>query len=303
MSYFYNSQFFFGDVIVVFFLLIALRGLIFKKPFLISSKWLTALTVCILINCLGPIFFISKEFQMMGLLNILFIVFIFSSILIRQQGYMLFGITNTSMRQALLHSLNKLGIGYEETLGVLKLSSEAGEIQAMCYGWTGSGIIRGKKIQDKNLLGKVATEVNSYFQTNEVEASKSVFIRYLIIGIFFAFMPMSINMISKPLHPNDGWGKETYSDGSIYEGNFKNGEPSGHGKVVWEDGRSQEGDYLDGQLNGNVIMKYVDGSIFEGVCRNGFEYCKGVLQYKNGLRLNEEIKNGEFTVPYPTNSK
>ncbi|MEI7998499.1 MAG: hypothetical protein WCH62_03220, partial [Candidatus Omnitrophota bacterium] len=139
-------------------------------------------------------------------------------------------------------------------------------------------------------------EVNLYFQTNSVEMNKTIFIFYCVMGVLFAVILLSFNLISHKIpYQKDGLGKETYSNGSTYEGNFKNGERSGHGKIIWKNGASQEGEYINGELNGKVVVRYVNGSFFEGECKNGYEYCKGLLHYKNGTQEQIEIRNGEFT--------
>jgi hypothetical protein len=46
----------------------------------------------------------------------------------------------------------------------------------------------------------------------------------------------------------------SYSDGSIYTGNFANDYPNGRGEKVFVDGSIYTGEFLDGQFHG--IGKY-----------------------------------------------
>ena len=102
---------------------------------------------------------------------------------------------------------------------------------------------------------------------------------------------------SKP-HGN---GKETWSDGSSFEGKFVNGMKQsgtftwkadsqhkefatiidesyngefkqnlfhGTGRYNWRDGRSYEGEWAYGQMNGRGIYKWLDGRVYEGEFEN-----------------------------------
>ena len=56
-------------------------------------------------------------------------------------------------------------------------------------------------------------------------------------------------------------------DGSIYEGEFKNGKRHGQGTYTWSDGEVYVGNWKDGSRwngttydkNGNIIGKFVNG--------------------------------------------
>jgi len=66
-----------------------------------------------------------------------------------------------------------------------------------------------------------------------------------------------------------GKGTFTYSDGSIYKGNFKDGRHQGKGTFTKQDVMTYEGYFKDG-FHGEGILKLQDGTIYEG----NFEKCK-----------------------------
>jgi hypothetical protein len=47
-------------------------------------------------------------------------------------------------------------------------------------------------------------------------------------------------------------GKETWPDGSVFEGHFKHGKKNGQGTYVWSYGCRYEGDWLDNKITGVV---------------------------------------------------
>ena len=66
-----------------------------------------------------------------------------------------------------------------------------------------------------------------------------------------------------------GHGKLLMRDGSFYEGEFKDGEITGHGFKYWSSSRNTySGQFFLGELEGDGIMRYSDGSVYEGQWQN-----------------------------------
>jgi hypothetical protein len=55
------------------------------------------------------------------------------------------------------------------------------------------------------------------------------------------------------------WGKHAFADGSVYEGNLKNGFPQGEGKCTFDDGSVYEGNWRDGVVHGEGKCTSADG--------------------------------------------
>ncbi len=58
--------------------------------------------------------------------------------------------------------------------------------------------------------------------------------------------------------------KKTFSDGNVYEGNFKDDKPHGKGIMIYTDGRVYEGDWVEGKRHGKGKTTCPDGKVEEG---------------------------------------
>jgi len=106
-----------------------------------------------------------------------------------------------------------------------------------------------------------------------------------------------------------GHGKQTWSNGTIYEGNwennvisgdgkltdplplgevmyiptyqgnFENNQKSGHGTMIYADGSVYTGDWQNDTMHGNGRMQYKDGDIYVGSWVNGIKHGKGKQSY------------------------
>jgi hypothetical protein len=108
-----------------------------------------------------------------------------------------------------------------------------------------------------------------------------------------------------------GYGKHTWSNGTVYEGNwennvisgvgrltdplpnkpgemvympthegnFANNQKSGHGAMIYADGSVYTGDWQNDKINGNGRMQYNDGDTYIGSWENDMEHGKGKYNY------------------------
>ena len=52
----------------------------------------------------------------------------------------------------------------------------------------------------------------------------------------------------------NGYGKYTYADGKIYEGEYINGIKHGRGKLIYPTNKIYEGTFINGELNGRCSL-------------------------------------------------
>ena len=97
--------------------------------------------------------------------------------------------------------------------------------------------------------------------------------------------------------PN-GKGKFTYDDGSIYEGQFKDGCFNGFGIYKWTNGDHFEGMYKDDVRNGEGKYYYSNGDTFIGKYKNDLRDGEGSIMYKNGDFLHGTFHNDEIVKGY-----
>ena len=175
-------------LISLFFLIIGLRGIITKKPFLISSRWNLALFILCFSPSLISSFYLSKIANASSgnlasggwMMYIVLIVFVF---MVKQGSYVAFGITDSSLRDALLFVLKRMNITYEETLGNIKLPALSAEIQVSIQSWIGTGQIRVRGGNDKALLTNIVRGMNEYYQATDTKINMTICYFYIIIAI------------------------------------------------------------------------------------------------------------------------
>lgn len=80
----------------------------------------------------------------------------------------------------------------------------------------------------------------------------------------------------------DGTGTLTYSDGTTYEGQFRNGRLEGNGVLKSAAGGIRSGAFIDGRLHGKGSIHYQNGAHYEGELRADLPEGQGRLTHANG---------------------
>jgi hypothetical protein len=111
----------------------------------------------------------------------LFLVVVFW---IQMRGYIVFGVTDTTFRGALQHTLNERGLRYEERLGAIHLPTEGSDLQVAIQGWMGTAQMKMKRSNDSRRLADLSSGMEQYYASNSVEVPKLVFILYVVLGVF-----------------------------------------------------------------------------------------------------------------------
>lgn len=91
-------------------------------------------------------------------------------------------------------------------------------------------------------------------------------------------------------------GTFTWTDGDVYEGDYKNGEPHGNGRFTWSCGDCYEGIWTKGYRNVFGIQKYNYGT-YTGEWRNDKLDGDGCMEYFNGDVCAGEFENDNFNDP------
>lgn len=88
-----------------------------------------------------------------------------------------------------------------------------------------------------------------------------------------------------------------YLEGSVYEGDFKDGIMSGKGKCTFKNGDYYVGDFDNFALNGKGVFYYVNsenrGDQYEGDFKDGLKHGHGTYIYSNGDKYIGNFKNGK----------
>ncbi len=171
-------------VMAAFFLILGLRGILTRIPFLLSNRWLLLVMLVGFVPCIIMPFFFRYDMGLMDWLN----PAIFSVVLVMMffalKGYAAYGITDTTFREALLAALEKLQLPYEESLSSIRLTSIDADLQVAIQSWLGSGMIKIKQREHRSVLSKIAVEMNNHFSLSSGPIKLITFIFYLIMGVF-----------------------------------------------------------------------------------------------------------------------
>ena len=62
----------------------------------------------------------------------------------------------------------------------------------------------------------------------------------------------------------EGRGCQTWPDGSLYEGYWKENKTTGKGRLIHADGDVYEGDWFDDKAHGFGVYTHLDGAKYEG---------------------------------------
>ena len=173
-------------IVTVFFLLIGLRGIITKRPFLVSSRWLLFAMFLAFLPGISMILFPGSISFILKWLNPIIFTVALVAMCFTLQGYTTFGITDTSFREALLAALQKLQLPYEETLSSIRLTSIEADLQVSVQSWVGSGVIKIKQREHRSQLTEIVAAMNEHFRRSSASVNLTTCVIYLVMGILMA---------------------------------------------------------------------------------------------------------------------
>ena len=166
-----------------FFLIVGLRGIITKRPFLISNKWmLWIMFIVIVANILHDLFLPSSTSILIKWLNpaIFTVVLVMSYFTLK--GYVAYGIINTSFREALLTTLEKLQLPYKITLFTIRLTSVEADLQVSTQ--SGMGVqIKVKQRQHHSQLAEIVAAMNEHFQISSSPVNLISCVFFVVMGV------------------------------------------------------------------------------------------------------------------------
>ena len=184
-------------IVGLYMLLIGLRGVITKKPFVFSSKsnfWLVALTFSpSVIQSLYSLWDVysspveyREDFDWSLALLMLFPLLIFPVILSflwrQMRGCTVLGITDDSFRQALYAVLKDLNLPFEERLSKLRLTSIDADLEANVASWMGVANLSIKQREHQETLERIVSGLKQYFAGSHVSINMVTCVYYIILG-------------------------------------------------------------------------------------------------------------------------
>ena len=180
-------------VMALFFLAVGLRGIVFRKPFVISSRWFLALVLLGFSPSLllaMPLFGPSHSSGQLAIIQwltpaMLLVVAVFLYFTLR--GYTAFGVTDVSFREALMASLKRLDLPYEETLSTLRLPTIGADLQVAIQSWIGTGQLKMKQREFNRVLSDIVRCMNEHYQSGAASnINLTCCIFYAVMGVLMA---------------------------------------------------------------------------------------------------------------------
>jgi ABC-type multidrug transport system fused ATPase/permease subunit len=175
-------------LMAVFFISIALKTLIGRRPLMFSSRWLFAF-MCLaflptIANSVVMGFTSPQGFSLIIWLNPLMFTVILIFFRIQMKGYMAFAISESYFRDALLNSAASLGYSIEETMSRLKIKETGQEMQVAIQGWIGTAQIISTGKESNDTVRQIANGMTKYFQSSPGKMNYLTSYFYLIAGFF-----------------------------------------------------------------------------------------------------------------------
>ena len=178
-------------LMAAFFIFIALKTLVGRRPLVLSSRWLFAI-MCLafspnIANYVAMGFSSPSGFSMIKWLNPLMFTVLLIFFWIQMKGYMAFAISDSYFREALLSSADSLGLTIEETMSRLKIK-ETGEMQVAIQGWIGTAQLKATGKGSKDTVRQIAHGMTKHFNSTPGKMNYMTSYFYLIIGAFMVAM-------------------------------------------------------------------------------------------------------------------
>ena len=185
-----------------FVLFVAIRTLVKKRPVVLSTRWFFAL-VCLafLPGILNP-FLISTPSSTVGM--IVWIPPAMYSVLlaffwIQMKGYVVFGISESYLRDTLLSATASLGYTVEERMSSLKIVETGHEMQVSVQGWVGTAQIKPRNRESVDSVKNVVKALDRGFATTPGKMNYITAYLYLVLGVFIILCAGSIFVTASKL--------------------------------------------------------------------------------------------------------
>ena len=181
-------------VAAIFFLVVGFRGILTKRPFLISQRWFLAMMFVIFIPTILQFLLLRfpSGFNLMNWLHPLVFGIILLMLCFQMRGYMAYGVTDTSFREALIEALRRLELPYEESLSLIRLTSIEADLQVSVHAWVGTGIIKVKQRTHRSVLGEIVNTMNEHFRISSLPTNMITCVFLLVMGGFMVIFAVGM---------------------------------------------------------------------------------------------------------------
>lgn len=171
-------------------LAIGLRGVIGRRPFLVSARtgfWLMALVFGP--TLLSPLrFWFIGDIEPSGIAMLVISLLMCTVLLVmlwkQTSGYMVFGVKEEQFRQILHSTLKKLNFPFDESLSRLRLTTLDADLQVGIQAWMGTAYLRMKQPQHTSAFRKIVDSLRKDFASTTAQFDATMCAFYILFGVF-----------------------------------------------------------------------------------------------------------------------
>ena len=177
----------------IYFLVVGLRGILTKRPFLISQRWFLSIMCAIIVPTIllpSLLSFPGDFFMRWG--HPLMFGFILLMMCYQMRGYTVYAVTDTSFREALVEALQKLQLPYEESVSLIRLTSIEADLQVSVQAWMGTGLIKMKQRVHRSVLREIVKAMNEHFRMSSAPTNMIACVFSAVIGGFMVIFTISM---------------------------------------------------------------------------------------------------------------
>ncbi|MDE0042991.1 MAG: hypothetical protein OXT74_13210 [Candidatus Poribacteria bacterium] len=186
-------------IVGIFFLITGLKGLLTKRPFLISNVWMLVMMFVIFVPMgLSSVMILDGD-PMSWVVPLLYSL-VLVVMCYQLKGFVAFAVTDTSFREALVAALQRLELPYEESLSVIRLTSVEADLQVSIQSWMGTGVIKTKHRAHRSMLKEVVDAMNEYFRTSSVSTNMITCVFWVVMGVALPIVGFSTFFLLRPFN-------------------------------------------------------------------------------------------------------
>lgn len=184
-------------IMAIFFLAVGIRGVLIKRPFLVSNRWWLSILFIVFVPIILLSFslpLLSSSYSINWVIPLILVLLLLRG-WFHYRGYTAYAVTDTSFRQAVIAAIQKLQLSYDESLSVIRLTSIEADLQVSVHSWMGTGIIRVKQRAHQSVLREVVNAMNEYFRISSVPRNMISCVFYLVMGAIIVFFAIDISLL------------------------------------------------------------------------------------------------------------
>lgn len=170
---------------------VGLRGLVKQKVTIYSGKWLVALiAVCFFPNFLKSFQIVAKV-PVIGMISLLMYPMLIWVFWRSANGYIVFGVSEAAITEALKTVLDQLNLKFEQRLASIQLE-DGSVFQVAVHEWVGTAQLKPKNAAAKAHIGALVSNLSDYFSKSEQKIKTFTYWTYSIFGGLLTLMLLVI---------------------------------------------------------------------------------------------------------------